>query len=364
MAGMNRALASPIRNLAGGMGFVLLVMALAIAGYVHLGWSWGDALYMVVLTVFTVGYGEVHPINTPELRAITIGLIWFGCTGMIFLTGALVQFITATQFSDILGVRRMSSRIEKLSDHVIVCGFGRIGQQLARSLSSAGAEFVIVERDEARCAEAQDRSYLCVQGDATDEADLVRAGVKRARALVTVLPDDAANVFITLSARSLNKALSITARGEAPATEAKLIYAGADRVVLPARIGAERIAEILLFPEAAAPVGLQRAEQDLRELGIAVDTVVVEANSPWVGRTVGEIEAAAAVPFFIVEVERAATHARERARENTRIGARDGIVVMGRSVRAALEGFLASPGGGETGHAGNLRDDEGMSAKR
>jgi voltage-gated potassium channel len=285
MAGMYRALASPIRNLIGGMAFVLLVMALAIAGYVHLGWSWGDALYMVVLTVFTVGYGEVHPINTPELRAITIGLIWFGCTGIIFLTGALVQFITATQFSEILGVRLMSGRIEKLKDHVMVCGFGRIGQQLARSLDSAGAAFVILERDEARCADAHGRRYLCLHGDATDEAVLLQAGIERARALVTVLPDDATNVFITLSARRLNKTLLIIARVEAPATEAKLVYAGADRVVLPARIGAERMAEILLFPEAAAPLGLQRAEQDLRELGIVVDTVVVEANSPWVGRT-------------------------------------------------------------------------------
>ncbi len=341
---MNQALASPTRNLAAGTSFVLVVMALGIVAYVRSGWSWGDALYMVVLTTFTVGYDEVRPINTPELREITIALILFGCTGMIFVTGALVQFITATQFSEILGSRRMISRIEKLHDHVIVCGFGRIGGQLSRALHSAEASFVILEADKNRCAEAQERGYLTVHGDATDEGGLLHAGITRAKAIVTVLPDDAANVFITLSARSLNKALAIIARGEAPSTEAKLFQAGADRVVLPAHIGAERIAELLLFSDAAGPAGPRTREQKLRSLGIELDIIVAEEGSPWAGLTIREIEASAGAHFFIVEIERAASGKREKATEDSRIQAGDGAVIIGRRITGALQGFTAPAG--------------------
>src|SRR5579883_336713 len=334
----NRLLASPVRNLAGGALFVLAVSALAICAYVAVGWSWGDALYVAVITVFTVGYQEVRPIDTPLLRAITIALITLGCTGIIFMTGALVQFITATQFSEILGDRRMSQQIERLSDHIIICGFGRIGQQLARTLRGAAASFIIVEASEARAAEAAKAGYLCFRGDATEEATLIAAGIARARTIVTVLHDDAANVFITLTARSLNKQLSIIARGEAPTTEAKLAQAGADRVVLPAHIGAERIAEILLFPEAGASAGLERVERELLPIGIAMDTVIAEPGSAWVGRTVAQIESAASMPILIVEVERAGTRQRERASAQTRIEAGDGLVVLGRGIQAALAG--------------------------
>jgi voltage-gated potassium channel Kch len=347
MAGVtsvNRALSSPARNLAGGAAFVLTMMVLGVIAYALSGWSWGDALYMVVLTIFTVGYDEVRPINTPALRGITIGLIVFGCTGMIFVTGALVQFITAVQFSEILGVRRMISRIDKLRSHVIVCGFGRIGSQLVRALHSAHTPFLILEANQDRCTEAQDRGYLCLHGDATQEGSLLDAGIMRAKAVVTVLPDDAANVFITLSARSLNKNLMIIARGEAPSTEAKLFQAGADRVVLPAHIGAERIAELLLFPDTAGPVGPRTMEQQLRSLGIALDIVVAEEGSPWVGLTVGEIEAATRAPFFIVEIERADSGMRERATQDMRIHQGDGIVVVGRSVSGALQGLSAPRG--------------------
>jgi hypothetical protein len=143
---MKLLLDSPACNLLGGVIFVLTVGSLAVVGYVSQGWSFGDALYMVVLTVFTVGYDEVQPVTAGPLRAITIGLIVTGCTGMIFLTGALVQFITITGIQQVLGIKHMSHQIEHLRDHVIVCGFGRIGNMLARELKAGEARFVVVER--------------------------------------------------------------------------------------------------------------------------------------------------------------------------------------------------------------------------
>ena len=317
------------------------MIGIGTAAYTTCGWSWGDAFYMVILTVFTVGFDEVRPIATPELRAITIGVIIFGCTGMIFVTGALVQFITAAQFADILGSRRMTNRIDRLRNHVIICGFGRIGSQLARSLFSAGAPFVILEASEDRCAEASGRGYLCHRGDATEESALAQAGIERARAVVSVLPDDAANVFITLSARSLNRDLLIISRGEAPATQGKLVQAGADRVVLPAHIGAERMAELLLFPAAEGLIGARGIETQLRALGLEMEVVVAEAGSPWAGKTVAEIETAAAAPFLLLEVERASSGHRERPTPDTRIEPGDGLVLLGRSLHDALQNFTA-----------------------
>jgi Trk K+ transport system NAD-binding subunit len=346
---MNRFLTSPLRNLLGGVAFVLAVCGLAIAGYVHAGWSFGDALYMVVITVFTVGYDEVHAVDTPDLRAITMGLIVCGCTGMIFLTGALVQFITFTQFQQVFGLKRMKNQIDQLRDHVIICGFGRIGAMVARELTAGRTRFVVLERGETRFAEARERGYLCLQGDATEESVLHQAGVTRARVLATVLPDDAANVFITLSARSLNRSLLIIARGEAPSTESKLLQAGANEVVLPAHIGAERVAERILYPGTSGlrePDRMRQMEQELRRLGLELEVVVVEAGSPFAGLTVEEIEARAERAFFVVAIERRGSPDAEKPTADTRLAPGDGVMVIGRSGRARVLGsFLAAAAG-------------------
>ena len=134
----DRLLGSPLRNLILGVLYMLVVMAVAIGAYVRAGWTFGDALYMVIVTIYTVGYGEVQPVTTPLLRGITMTTIVLGCTGMIYLTGALVQFITLNQLNQVFGTRRMSNQIDRLRNHVIVCGFGRIGMMLAQELEAGG----------------------------------------------------------------------------------------------------------------------------------------------------------------------------------------------------------------------------------
>ena len=230
---MDNLLVFPSRNLASVTLFMLAVVAVTTGGYMEAGWNFQDSLYMVTLTVFTVGYGEVHPIDTAYLHALTMMTMLLGCSGMIFFTGALVQLLTLSPLQQILGVRRVHTEVDKLTNHVIVCGYGRIGIALAQSLKDGGAAFVILEQNERRVGEARDAGYLCLQGDATSEATLEAAGVSRARALATVLPNDAVNVFITLSARNLNRSIEIIARGDAVSTERKLLHAGAKKVVLP-----------------------------------------------------------------------------------------------------------------------------------
>lgn len=345
--GMNGLAGSPLRNLAIALAFVAVVVLAATVAYVAAGWSFQDAIYMVLLTVFTVGYGEVRPIDTPLLHAITIATIVLGCTGMILVTSVLVQVLTFNQIRQFLGLTRVKTDINRLKDHVIVCGYGRIGVMLARDLAAGGVAFVILDRDEERVAQARAHGHLCWPGDATDEEALRQVGIERARVLATVLPDDAANVFITLSARSLNPELQIIARGEAPTTESKLLHAGATQVVLPTHIGAERIAELVLFPKTARYIrGSQRTrefEKVLADLGMDVEVVAAGEGTALVGRTVAELEALAKGAVLVVQVNRRGGEAVMRPGADLRIEAGDGVVVIGRE--QAVRSLLVSSAG-------------------
>src|ERR1700761_5287247 len=299
---------SPLRNLGWVVAFVGAVVIAATLAYMHAGWSFSDAVYMVLLTVYTVGYREVRAIDTPYLHWVTITTMVLGCTGMILVTGALVQALTVFQIRQILGGDRMKNEIDQLKGHVIVCGFGRIGLMLAKDLAAGGAPFLVLERNEKRLAEAEALGYLTLSGDATDETALQAAGIDRAKVLATVLPDDAANVFITLSARSLNPGLQIIARGEEPSTESKLIQAGANKVVLPTHIGAERIAEMVLFPETARFIResdrMKTLETMLHDLGLELEVMLVHAGSAAAGVSIEELERRGKGSFLVVQVDR------------------------------------------------------------
>jgi len=345
----NGLFGSPARNLGLGLVYMAVVMTTATIAYVLAGWSLADAIYMVTVTVYTVGYNEVRPVNTTLLRSITIATIVLGCTGVIFLTGALVQAITLQQVDQLFGTRRMTRQIEAMSGHVIICGFGRIGALLAEGLAAGGASFVFVERDRQRAEQARAAGYLCVEGDATDPATLLRAGVERARLLASVLSQDAANVFITLTARKLHPELEIIARGETPSTESMLQQAGANRVVMPAHIGAERMVEMILYRQTEAFLhdseAMQAFGKTLLTLGLNLEVVAVAPGSPAAGQTIEAIERAAEGAFFIVQVNHQAGEALTRPAPESRIQAGDGVLLVGRGQRGhAL--FAAGAGGG------------------
>jgi voltage-gated potassium channel len=336
-------LGSPGRTLTTIVAFNLAVVVIATLCYMAAGWSLEDASYMVVLTVYTVGYGEVHPISTDYLHFVTMLTMIFGCTGTILLTGALVQFLTITQLQQIFGGKRVKAEVDKLTQHVIVVGFGRIGLMLAKELKTAGRKFVILEQDEHRAETVRELGYLCLVGDGTSEETLKDAGVARARTLACVLPDDAANVFITLSARSLNPAIEIIARGELLSTESKLKQAGADKVVLPAHIGAERIAEIILYPETSrllrTSAQLHDIERSLHGLGLEMEVVVVPKDGPLTGLSIAEIEKRANGRFFVVQINKQSGDAITSPDPETTIQAGDGVVIVGRNGIAARTMF-------------------------
>ena len=290
------------------IGAIVFVVScvVAIVGYMVAGWTVLEAVYMVTITIFGVGFREVRPIDDPSLRVFTMIVIVAGCTSAIYVMGGFVQMIAEGELNRFLGARRMTKGIEKLSNHVIVCGFGRVGRILAEELSQCSQDFLVIDTNQERLQEAENAGMSVLVGDATEEKVLEAAGIARARVLATVLPDDAANVFITLTARELNHDIEIIARGEYPSTEKKLLRSGATRVVLPAAIGASRIARLITRPSAEdllfGSLDQGTLSEDLEQIGLHISDLRVPANSDLCGQALEHISFGTGNRFVVLAV--------------------------------------------------------------
>jgi voltage-gated potassium channel len=329
-----RLLATPIGRLAVALGFFLATCAAGVVGYRAAGWSTLDALYMVIITIFGVGYGEVRPVDTPGLRAFTIGVIVAGYGAAIYAVGGFVQLVAEGEFDRALGARRMTRDIEQLRRHTILCGYGRVGRILAATLAKSGAPLVVVDLDREKILEAEAAGHLVVSGDAADEAVLREAGIDHADQLAAVLPSDAANVFVTLTATGVNRHLVVIARAEDPRSEAKLRRSGADHVILPAVIGAQRAANLITRPSAEELLGGRtglRADlgDDLAQLGLRVEELRLPVGSPLVGRTLDAIEIGGNHGFLVVALRRADGTVTVDPEDGTRLDGGDTVIVLG-----------------------------------
>ena len=166
-----------------GVSLFLAVCVVAVFGYTAAGWDFSDSLYMVIITIFGVGYGEVQPVGSVGLRALTVAVIIVGYGAVIYTIGGFMQMLIDGELNYALGARRMTKDIEGLNHHTIICGVGRMGTILARELSTSGKPFVVVDSDERRIQEAEQQGYLVVSGDATEEHVLEEAGIRRAAVL-------------------------------------------------------------------------------------------------------------------------------------------------------------------------------------
>ena len=294
------------RILTGTIIFVLTLIV-AVIGYVLFGWTLLDSIYMVVITIFGVGYGEVKPLETAPEKIFTMMVILAGTTSAVYIVGGFVQMVAGGEINRALDSQRKSKNIEGLKNHAIICGFGRMGQILAQQLQQDHQKFVIIERQEVRVAKAESMGYLAELGNATDENLLISVGITRARVLATVLPDDAANVFITLTARGLNPSLIILARGELPTTEKKLKLAGADKVVLPAIISGMRMASLITRPNVsdflASKSDRLYLDELLGQINVQINELVVK-GSALVNKTIGQLEVRGKGTFIIVALRR------------------------------------------------------------
>ncbi len=267
--------------------FALLVpvalVAVGTAGYRLVeGWSLFDSLYMTVITLTTVGFMEVHPL-TAGGRAFTMLITVGGVFTMLYAATALIGAVVSGEIRGSLGRQRMERRLAELVGHTIVCGYGRMGRLVCQEFSRMGIPFVLVDRQADVLEDFQLPHGIALHGDATDDAVLRRAGVLRARSLVTVAASDADNLYITMSARLLNEKLLIVARSEEAEAEKKLVRAGASRVVSPYAIGGRRVAQAVLRPNVMDFIELA-TRSDYLELQI--EEAEIEAGSSLAGRTV------------------------------------------------------------------------------
>ena len=287
--------------------YLAAVFCVSVSGYLIYGWNLIDSVYMVVITMFGVGYGEVHPLTTVTGKVFTMFVIIGGTSAVVFVIGEVIRFITEGEIMKAIGELKKSRQVDGISNHAIICGYGRIGQILAHELHASKFPFVVVDLDDGRLALAEESGYLFVKGSATEEETLQRAHVERAVVLATVLPQDTLNVFITLTARNLNKHLRIIARGEQPSTEKKLKQAGADEVVLPASIGGTRIAHSITRPATMKFLGDTRGlvSEELKHLGVEIDELRLHKHTHLVGKTVLELQNMSDGHLLVIALQRA-----------------------------------------------------------
>lgn len=238
---------------------VVLVFVTGSVGYRLLGLSWLDAVYQTVMTITTVGFREVGEFDRAE-KLFTIGLMVTGIGTALYTFTLGVQLIVEGQLREVVGRRRMDRKIAQFSNHVVLCGLGRVGRAVAADLSRSGREVVVVDADASRVV---DIDLPAIVGDATDDAVLRAAGIERASALVAALAGDAENLFVTLTGRALRPDLFIVARARAEESIAKLTRAGADRVVNPQELGAARMSSFVVRPHVAEFVDVVMHERNV-----------------------------------------------------------------------------------------------------
>ncbi len=323
----------PTRNILAGAICFGITFIVAVLGYIIAGWSILDSMYMVIITIFGVGFGEVRPVTSPALRVFTMFVIIAGSVSVVYMVGGFVQLLTEGEIKQALEARRMIREIEMLEDHVIVCGFGRMGQILCNKLKASRMPFVVVDNNPDRVAEAEDHGYLVYTGSATDEGVLEAVGIQRARVLATVLSDDADNVFITLTAREMNPNLQILARGEYPSTEKKLRLAGADHVVLPATIGALRMSHLITHPATLDFLDRNDGGNTMNELlaqfGLRMDELVITETSSLAGGTVADVEVRGKGNFIVVGIRQASGNMVISPPDEMKLMTGDTVMVLG-----------------------------------
>lgn len=255
-----------------------VVVLIGWVGYRILGISSLDALYQTVTTITTVGFREVVPFGTSE-KIFTIVLVIVGTGTALYTFGTVLEAVLEGRLRDLYGRRRMERTITNLSGHVIICGWGRVGRSLAQIVAGQGQKVVVVDRDEERL---EGSAHPFVIGDATDDDVLRRAGIERCRALVPALDTDAANLFVTVSARAMRPDLFIVTRARGDGNDEKLLRAGADRVVNPQAIGGARMAAFVLQPNVAEFLDVVMHDGSME---FRLEEVAVPASSPLIGQS-------------------------------------------------------------------------------
>lgn len=310
---------------------LLMFMILGSIGFVWLeGLSFFDAFYLTVLSLTTVGYGDVVPV-TRAGRLYTMVLVLSGIGLMFYIVTALARVVVEGEIKSALGKRKLLKHIKRLHGHYIICGFGRIGEIIARQLKERRIPLVIIENNAELLSTLEEAGYYFINGDATKEEVLLEAGIEKAKGLVAVVSSDANNVFITLTARSLNPNIFIVARGVEPGSEQKLLRAGADRVESPYELGGRKMAQTILRPNVTTFIELAMKE----DVDLGMEEILVAPTSALVGLALKDSGIRQQLNTIVVSIKRASGEMLFNPSPETQIFAGDTLIALG--MRQSLE---------------------------
>jgi voltage-gated potassium channel len=324
------------------LGAILAVVVVGTVGYVLIeGWSLLDSLYMTVITIFTVGFGEVHPLSAPG-SVFTLLLIFGGVGTILYGIGTMVEFVVGGQLTGMFRRRAVKRQVDKLQGHYIICGYGRVGESVARHFTAHRARFVIVDSDPDSLARAEADGFLVVHGDAAADEVLEAAGITRAKGLVAAVNSDAGNIFVTLSARVLNPELLIVARAGSEDTISKLQRAGADHVVSPYGIGGKRMANLVLKPLVSDYLEVVTGGG---ELAFRVEEFELNAQCCAIGRSIEDLGVRKQTGATILAVRHARTGVFDtNPSPESRLSPGDMIIAIGTPVEITrLEELIGAP---------------------
>jgi voltage-gated potassium channel len=326
-----------IRKVIFGILALVIIIAAGTAGYMIIeDWTVFDSLYMTIITITTVGYGEVHPLSESG-RIFSIFLILGGMGGAFYALTGIIQYIIEGNIVTLLGRRRMENKIVQLRGHYILCGFGRVGEEIANILNEEDVPFVVID-NRAECKTRADKAgYLYIEGDATNDEVLKSAGIENARGLITALGSDIDNTYITLSARGMYPSLFITARASDAAAEAKLKRIGANRIVSPNNIGARRMAMLALRPTV---VDFLDTISSRHGPELQMENVAIGDNSTLEGKTVSDIKQTSRAIILAINKKNGKLLANPSDEETVYAG--DSLIIMGTSAQlSSLEAICA-----------------------
>ena len=313
---------------------VLGLITIGTLGYMIIeGWAFLDALYMVIITLATVGYKEVHTLS-PAGTIFTILLIVFGIITLYYVIRVFGEYILISRFDEDFKNRQMHTRIQNLKDHYVICGFGRVGEKVVEELTKENVQFVIVETDPNIIEQCRAKGFMCLEGDATDEEVLLESGLMNAKGLITALGKDSDNILIVITARTLNSNLFIVARANTDTSIAKLVRVGANRAISPYQISAFRMVNFALHPGVADFVD---NVLDLDKSEIQIADITVNSNSSLAGQSVDRYLANRKSGVSVLLINRSDGHAIINPSGNTEIQVGDRLILMGNK-----ENILAS----------------------
>ena len=318
----------PLRRLLPALALLTIITAIGIAGYVVIeGWTLTEAAYMLVITLFTIGYEEVHPLSTNGMY-LTMLIVVTGVGTSIYLAGQAVEIIVEGEMFGYQRKKRMAREISGMKDHYIICGYGRVGHQVAEAFEQTKVRYVVIDAKPETKDELEPRGIPNIIGDATSDDTLMEAGIQRARCLIACSDSDVANVYVTLSARALSPPLYIVARAGVRDTERKLMMAGANRVISPYFIAGRRMAAMATRPVTSDFLDLVSHGGQVE---FSLHEIAVPPGSSLTSKTLAEADIRGETGTTILAIRRVDGSFDLQPSSSSRIAGHDILVVLGTS---------------------------------